>query len=138
MTDEIKLTEPVEITPKVKVKTANIPSADFDLLNLAKKVGEKWITTNITLQWISVDDFRQYVAAYDTALSEKSTAKAIRNPLISRIRKIETKITDSTVIIKSYLVEMYGKIDAKIYYAEFGIIKEGKVDRKSTRLNSSH
>ena len=124
MTEETNVLDPVEIVTKAKVKIGKIPSNEFELLNLSKKVADKWATSTIKLLWISKEEFNDYVTMFDTAISEKNTAKAQRTPLNNQLKKVEDKISKGIEIVKNYLQELYGKDIAKTYYKEFGITKE--------------
>ncbi len=115
--------EVIETTEKTKGGQTFLPKSDSDLIELSKGVAEKMEEENITLKWISVSEFKAQIEAFSKVLFDIKNPNATGVPASHQLLNLNKTIDTSTELIKSYIVEKFGKKDSMNYYEEFGIVK---------------
>ena len=104
----------------------NTPDADADLALVAEKVAEKWAASpNITLEWITSDEFGSQTSIFTTKFNAKASAKGGRKVTTKEFRLLDNKIDSNLFRIKDGLKEKYGPDLFESHYGQFGIVKVG-------------
>jgi len=117
------VSEIIEITEVKKVKRSSIPTNEVDLISIAKRVAEYWSSSELTLKWITAQEFINNINNFEQALNTQTTTKAGRSPIASQLSGLNKQIDVSIEHVKHYIIEKYGKRIATSYYAKFGIIR---------------
>jgi hypothetical protein len=113
-----------ETTEKKPKKKTTIPQSQFDLLNTAQNILEKWrATPQITLMWITVNDFEELVNQLGVLVEERTNAASKRPSLTQTLGDLDTAINKAVEQVKIAIYNRFGKDKAKAYFAEFGISK---------------
>jgi len=107
---------------KRKAATKLMPSADLDLLAVAKLACAKWKETpDFKLLWKSCEEFENDINEFELSLSSKKNAGAVRTPLSKKLSIVNKTIDHLLIYIKDSLKDKYGKDTYQAYFPEFGI-----------------
>jgi len=117
------ISEVEEITEVKRGKRSAIPTNDVDLISMAKRIGDYWSKTNLTLKWITAQEFIDNVTTFELAQNTQTTTRATRSPMAAQLSALNKEIDINIEHVKNYLTEKYGKRSATSYYAKFGISK---------------
>ena len=119
--------DPIPTEEKTPNHTRNIPVADVDLMDVAKKVSQTWgLNPLLTLLWLSQLDFDALVILYSTTLMERKSTGGERPEFTGKLIEADAEIDTGVEIVKGYLNDKYTKKKAPDYYAAFGIEKTYK------------
>ena len=104
----------------------NTPNADDELAIVAEKVSDKWkVSPNISLLWITQDEYSGHVTTFTTNLEGKATAKGGRKVTTKEFKLLDKEIDANAFHIKGGLKEKYGPDLFEAHFAQFGIVKVG-------------
>jgi hypothetical protein len=106
-------------------KTKALPTSQYDLLDLAEAVSNKWLATpQITLLWMQPNEFKTLVEQYKNLLNERMSVGSGRSVQTQTLKELDEEIAKAVEIVKVMLQAKFGKEKSKAYYSEFGIIKQ--------------
>lgn len=126
MENEIQQTE-IKSVPAKPNKIGIIPKTQIDLGKVATGISNKWQENNwLTLQWKKQVDFKIEVEQYNKLLTYRLKEGAERPQLAGHLGELNTKIDDSLIYVKSYILEKYKKTYSKNYYPAFGFVHKKK------------
>lgn len=118
-----------------------IPSTDIELIDLATRVADKWMSESFyVLKYIDAVQFKASVLSYSTTYANRSDAGMNRQPITAQLSVLDKQIDGSLKFIKGYLSEKYNNTATeRSRYAQFGIEKVNNiyklpVDRNSRRV----
>jgi hypothetical protein len=117
----------IEKTEKQPRKTNTIPVKQADILNLAEVVCSKWeATPAITLQWISVAEFKKVIIEFKNSLEQRIQVGSGRQSKTKMLKNLDTALNQAVEAVKIAVLGVFGKEDGKSYFSEFGIVKTNK------------
>ena len=116
-------TEPTK--PKKNKNKSFLPTAQFDLLNLAESVANKWAENpQLTLMWVKVEDFKKTVIEYRTFLEQRVEAGSGRGSQTQTLNDLDKQINQAVIETKTAIMAKFGSAKGKAYFGEFGIVKQ--------------
>jgi hypothetical protein len=114
-------------------KVAGLPKSQLPLATLGTAAAKAWLASELpALLFVSKADFEAQAAAYAASLSTADAAGDGTSPQASRMKTLDKLITKNLNYVKGYLAEDHDEDGGEAYYAEFGIIREGKNFRLPT------
>jgi hypothetical protein len=114
-----------DLTKSVK-HTGNIPKKDSDFDDLGIQVLSSWAANpDLTLLWTNRQEFEASTSGFSAALGERQSTGSGRSSLSGELRNLDKAINKGSTFVKDYLNEKYGKENAHMYFANFGIVKIG-------------
>jgi hypothetical protein len=108
---------------------AVIPSTELELLDLAKRVSDRWRNEpNFVLSYMTSSDFDIIVTDFGVAISTRSGDGNSRASITVELASLDKTIDGSSKYVKAYLDEKYDTKAAVIAkYGVFGIEKVGNI-----------
>ena len=114
-----------ELTKTVK-RTSNSPKKDADMGSLGVNVLTAWkLNPLITLLWTNPTAYGLNVNAFNATLGERVSTGGGRREITGKLALLDAAIDHGVAAIKSYLVYKYEKDNAPLYYAQFGMVRQG-------------
>jgi len=113
-------------TPKRVSRKKTIPAADLIFSELCHKAQPKWESSQLTLLWIAIEEFKQKLMQYDEMLYSGKDTIGTRNVTTARLRELDKEIDKSIEFVKYALAQLFGKEGAKAHFANFGVEKINK------------
>lgn len=113
-------------TTESKRKSARIkrgtPRKEQDLVTVATNAAQKFVTSPLTLIYITAADFTNLVAQYRADIQTRLDTKGKRRPITVRLAELDNTINTAVENVKGYLVYKYQNKNAAQYYGNFGIM----------------
>lgn len=104
-----------------------IPEDQDQLAALAVFMAAAWLLNpQLVLIWITQPEFAAKAEQFDTKLKARNKAGALRPQQRLSFDQYDEQIKEGLDDVKNYLREVYGKEEAKSYFAEFGIETRGE------------
>lgn len=120
-------------TPAKPNKKERLPTGQLALATLGTAAAKAWLASELpALLFVSKAAFSTQAAAYAASLSTADAAGDGASPQASRLKTLDKLITKNLGFVKGYLAEDHDEDGGEAYYAEFGIIREGKNFRLPT------
>ena len=117
-------------TPATPAKTRKkdlLPKTQLALSTLGLAAAKAWLTSELpALLFVSKAAFSAQAAAYATSLDTADGAGDGLSPQSKRMKTLDKLITKNLGFVKGYLAEDHDEDGGEAYYAEFGIVREGK------------
>ena len=120
-------------TPAKPTKKQRLPTGQLALATLGTAAAKAWLAAELpALLFVSKADFSSQAAAYAASLSTADGAGDGLSPQANRLKTLDKLITKNLGFVKGYLAEDHDEDGGEAYYAEFGIVREGKNFRLPT------
>jgi hypothetical protein len=108
-------------------KVVGLPKSQLVLATLGLAAAKAWATSELpALLFVSKADFAAQTAAYAASVSTADGADDGLSPQSKRMKTLDRLITKNLGYVKGYLAEDHDEDGGEGYYAEFGIVREGK------------
>jgi hypothetical protein len=122
--------KPIDKTDKPARRAHLIPAKQLDMLNLAEAVLEKWTNTPfITLQWVTVEEYKKLVMQFKTSLEQRLQVGSGRQTKTMLLRALDADLHKAVEELKICILGKFGRERGRSYFSEFGIIKTNRVFR---------
>ncbi|WP_216690374.1 hypothetical protein [Hymenobacter siberiensis] len=120
-------------TPAKPNKKERLPTSQLALATLGTAAAKAWLAAELpALLFVSKAAFSSQAAAYAASLNTADEAGDGRSPQANRLKTLDKLITKNLGFVKGYLAEDHDEDGGEAYYAEFGIVREGKNFRLPT------
>ena len=120
-------------TPAKPTKKQRLPTGQLGLATLGTAAAKAWLAAALpALLFVSKAAFSSQAAAYAASLSTADEAGDGRSPQANRLKTLDKLIAKNLGFVKGYLAEDHDQDGGEAYYAEFGIVREGKNFRLPT------
>ncbi|GAA4036427.1 hypothetical protein GCM10022409_21670 [Hymenobacter glaciei] len=114
-------------------KVAGLPKSQLALATLGVAAAKAWQTSELpALLFVTKAAFSTQAAAYAASLGTADAVGDGTSPQSSRLKTLDKLITKNLKFVKGYLAEDHDEDGGEAYYAEFGIVREGKNFRLPT------
>ena len=114
-------------TPAKPNKKERLPTSQLALATLGTAAAKAWLTSELpALLFVSKAAFTAQAAAYAASLDTADGAGDGLSPQSKRMKTLDKLITKNLGFVKGYLAEDHDVDGGEAYYAEFGIVREGK------------
>ena len=122
-------------TPAKPNKKERLPTSQLAMATLGTAAAKAWLVSELpTLLFVSKAAFTTQAAAYAASLGTADVAGDGLSPQSKRLKTLDKLITKNLGFVKGYLAEDHDVDGGEAYYAEFGIVREGK----NFRLPAAH
>ena len=122
-------------TPAKPNKKERLPTSQLALATLGTAATKAWLASELpALLFVSKAAFTAQAAAYAASLDTADGAGDGLSPQSKRMKTLDKLITKNLGFVKGYLAEDHDEDGGEAYYAEFGIVREGK----NFRLPTAH
>ena len=122
-------------TPAKPNKKERLPTSQLALATLGTAAAKAWLASELpALLFVSKAAFTAQAAAYAASLDTADGAGDGLSPQSKRMKTLDKLITKNLGFVKGYLAEDHDEDGGEAYYAEFGIVREGK----NFRLPTAH
>ena len=122
-------------TPAKPNKKERLPTSQLALATLGTAAAKAWLTSELpALLFVSKAAFTAQAAAYAASLDTADGAGDGLSPQSKRLKTLDKLISKNLGFVKGYLAEDHDVDGGEAYYAEFGIVREGK----NFRLPAAH
>jgi hypothetical protein len=114
-------------------KKDGLPKAQLALATLGLAAAKAWLASELpALLFVSKAAFSSQAAAYAASLGTADAADDGASPQAGRLKTLDKLIAKNLGFVKGYLAEDHDEDGGESYYAEFGIVREGKNFRLPT------
>lgn len=114
-------------TPAKPNKKDRLPTSQLALATLGTAAAAAWLASELpALLYVSKAAFEKQAAAYAASLSTADGADDGLSPQSGRLKALDKLIANHLGFVKAYLAEDHDADGGEAYYAEFGIVREGK------------
>lgn len=122
-------------TPAKPNKKERLPTSQLALATLGTAAAKAWLVSELpALLFVSKAAFTAQAAAYAASLDTADGAGDGLSPQSKRLKTLDKLISKNLGFVKGYLAEDHDVDGGEAYYAEFGIVREGK----NFRLPAAH
>lgn len=122
-------------TPAKPNKKERLPTSQLALATLGTAAAKAWLVSELpALLFVSKAAFTTQAAAYAASLGTADVAGDGLSPQSKRLKTLDKLISKNLGFVKGYLAEDHDVDGGEAYYAEFGIVREGK----NFRLPAAH
>ena len=122
-------------TPAKPNKKERLPTSQLALATLGTAAAKAWLVSELpALLFVSKAAFTTQAAAYAASLDTADGAGDGLSPQSKRLKTLDKLISKNLGFVKGYLAEDHDVDGGEAYYAEFGIVREGK----NFRLPAAH
>ncbi|GAB3859432.1 hypothetical protein GCM10028822_35970 [Hymenobacter terrigena] len=120
-------------TPAKRNKKEVLPTSQLALATLGMAAAKAWLASELpALLFVSKAAFSTQAAAYAASLGTADAANDGASPQSKRMKTLDKLIAKNLNFVKGYLAEDHDEDGGEAYYAEFGIVREGKNFRLPT------
>ena len=114
-------------TPAKRNKKEVLPTSQLALATLGVAAAKAWQASELpALLFVTKAAFSAQAEAYAASLSTADAAGDGVSPQAKRMKTLDKLITKNLGFVKGYLAEDHDEDGGESYYAEFGIVREGK------------
>lgn len=123
-------------TPKTSRKVKKLPESDINIADVAQKVAEAWLKSDLTLKWIKATDFKKLTDDFNTQVEDRKEGGFTRPQITARLKELDKQIDQHLSYVKNYLVEDVGKGNELAFYPQMGIERVGTAFKLPTDRNN--
>jgi hypothetical protein len=115
-------------TTPVKLNRKDVlPKTQLALATLGVAAAKAWQASELpALLFLTKADFTTQATAYQASVGTADGAGDGLSPQANRLKTLNKLITKNLGFVKGYLAEDHDEDGGEAYYAEFGIVREGK------------
>lgn len=118
---------PTPAAPAKRNKKERLPTGQLALATLGTAAAKAWQASELpALLFVTKDAFSSQAAAYAASLGTADGAGDGLSPRLQRLKTLDKLIAKNLGFVKGYLAEDHDEDGGEGYYAEFGIVREGK------------
>lgn len=116
-----------DATPAKPNKKEVLPTGQRALATLGTAAANAWQASELpALLFVTKAALTAQAAAYDASVGTADAAGDGRSPQAQRIKTLNKLIAKNLGYVKGYLAEDHDEDGGEAFYAEFGIVREGK------------
>jgi len=116
-------TTTTNVTTQTRQRKGLIPKSDAGIVSTGRLNCTRWKDSPLTLQWLTCQQYEQYIDNYEAASKLKQNATAARSPQSQQLVELNDLIKEKSENMKGFIIGIKGRKAAPSYYPTIGIQK---------------